>query len=102
MAQRKDRMALLSRYSKLHFAKYGNRPDHNINKEQWAADNLIESYTLGVCYDLLDYYFEVSPSPTWRHFSNNADGVIASRERLEQDRRERSERRKLAKEWLGE
>ena len=102
MAQRKDRMALLSRYSKLHFAKYGNRPDHNINREQWAADNLIESYTLYGCYDLLDYYFETAHSPSWKYFANNADNVFSSKEQLEQDKRERAERRRLAKEWLGE
>jgi hypothetical protein len=95
-------MALLSRYSKLHFAKYGNRPDHNINKEQWAADNLVESYTLQGCYDLLDYYFEASQAPQWKHFANYADAILSAKNQVEQDRKERAERRRLAKEWLGE
>jgi hypothetical protein len=102
MAERKDRMALLSRYSKLHTARYGQRPDHNLNKEQWAADNLVESYTLYVCYDLLDYYFAASQNPSWKYFANYADSVFTAKQQLEQDQRERAERRKLAREWLNE
>ena len=63
MAERKDRMALLSRYAKLYTFKYNTKPTHNINKEQWAADSLIESYTLPGCYDLLEYYFDVANAP---------------------------------------
>lgn len=101
MAQRKERMALLSRYAKLHTAKYGVRPDHNLNKEQWAADNLIESYTLGGCYDLLDYYFNSAATPTWTYFAYNAENIVQSKEQLEQDNRERAERRRMAREWLN-
>lgn len=102
MADRKNRMALLSRYAKLHKARYEEKPIVNLNVEQWAADALIESFTLEVCYDMLDYYFEVSPNPNWKYFANYADTIITSRERLVQDLRERAERRKQAKEWLGE
>jgi hypothetical protein len=102
MAERKDRMALLSRYAKLHTARYGVRPDHNLNKEQWASDNLIESYTLGGCYDLLEYYFETAPSPTWHYFAYNADNIVQAKLQIEQDKRERAVRRKMAKEWLSE
>lgn len=45
MAERKDRMALLSRYAKYHTLHYGQKPDHNINREQWAADNLVDRET---------------------------------------------------------
>ena len=102
MAERKDRMALLSRYAKHHTSRYGTRPDHNLNKEQWAADNLVESYTLGGCYDLLEYYFNSAVSPTWHYFSYNADNIVQSKKNVEQDKQERAERRKLAKEWLSE
>jgi len=102
VAQRKDRMALLSRYAKLHTARYGSRPEHNLNKEQWAADSLIESYTLPGCYDLLEYYFEVAHAPTWKYFANYADNIIQSKRQLEQDNAERAERRRMAKEWLNE
>lgn len=102
MATRKDRMSLLSRYANLYTARYGQRPDHNLNKEQWAADNLVESYSLYTCYDLLEYYFEASESPSWKHFANYADSVFLARQRLEEDNLERAQRRKLAREWLNE
>jgi hypothetical protein len=102
MADRKDRMALLSRYSKLHKIKYQEKPIVNLNVEQWAADALIESFGLDVCYDMLQYYFDVSPSPNWKYFANYADNIINSREQVVQDLRERAERRQKAKEWLSE
>jgi hypothetical protein len=102
MPERKDRMALLSRYSKLHTIRYEQKPLLNLNVEQWAADALIESYGMSDCYDLLHYYFEVSPNPTWKYFANYADNIIAARERIKQDLNEREERRKMAKEWLSE
>jgi hypothetical protein len=102
MADRKDRMALLSRYSKLHKIKYQEKPIVNLNVEQWAADALIESFGLDICYDMLQYYFDVSPNPSWKYFANYADNIINSREQLIQDLRERTERRKKAKEWLSE
>jgi hypothetical protein len=102
MAERKDRMALLSRYAKLHTKHYEQRVTLNMNVEQWAADALIESYTLPFCYDLLEYYFSVAQSPTWKYFANYADKIIDAREDYEQDLKERAERRRKAKEWLNE
>jgi hypothetical protein len=100
--ERKDRMALLSRYSKFHTAKYEQKPLLNLNVEQWASDALIESYTLPFCYDLLEYYFKVAQSPTWKYFANYADKIIDARAEQEQDSKERAERRKLAQQWLNE
>jgi hypothetical protein len=101
MAERKDRMALLSRYSKLHTQKFEAKPLLNLNVEQWASDALIESYTLPFCYDLLEYYFSVAQNPTWKYFANYAHDIITKREQLELDNKERAERRRLAKEWLN-
>ena len=100
--ERKDRMALLSRYSKLHTAKYEQKPSLNLNVEQWAADALIESYTLPFCYDLLDYYFETAEKPAWKYFANYADKIIDARQDYKRDLEERAERRRLAKQWLNE
>jgi len=101
MAERKDRMALLSRYSKLHNQKYGQRPSLNLNVEQWAADALIESYTIQECYDLLQYYFDVGTNPNWKYFANYADKIIDGRARYYEDIRERQERKKQARAWLN-
>lgn len=101
MPERKDRMALLSRYSKLHTAKFEQKPQLNLNVEQWAADALIESYGLPVCYDLLDYYFDTSNTPSWKWFANYAHDIVAAKDMYQKDLKEREERRKLAKEWLN-
>jgi hypothetical protein len=100
--ERKDRMALLSRYSKLHTAKYEEKPSLNLNVEQWAADALIESYGMPFCYDLLDYYFQVASNPAWKYFANYAEKIIDGRRDYHKDLEERAERRKLAQQWLNE
>ena len=102
MADRKERMALLSRYSKLHTVRYEVKPTFNINVEQWAADGLVESYGLPFCYELLEYYFGVAENPTWKYFANYAQKIIEARVDVEEDLRERAERRKLAERWLNE
>jgi hypothetical protein len=102
MAERKDRMALLSRYSKLYVMKHEKKPLLNLNVEQWAADGLIESFGLPYCYDLLEYYFDVAQTPSWKYFANYADTIILAREQSLSDTKERAERRKKAKEWLNE
>ena len=102
MADRKDRMALLSRYSKYHTARYESKPSLNLNVEQWASDALVESYSLQGCYDLLEYYFKVSPSPTWNFFAYNAEKILQAKLDKDQDAKERLERRQKAREWLSE
>ena len=102
MAERKDRFALLSRYSKLYTARYLEKPNINLNVEQWAADALIESYGIQDCYDLLQYYFDVARDPTWKYFANYAQEIINRKQQYEQDLQERQERRQQAKKWLSE
>jgi len=102
MAERKDRMALLSRYSKLHTAKYEQKPSLNLNVEQWASDALVESYGISKCYDLLDYYFSVAQEPSWNYFAYNAEKILNGKIDKEQDDKERIERRRLARKWLSE
>jgi hypothetical protein len=102
MAERKDRMALLSRYSKHHTAKYEEKPSLNLNVEQWAADALIESYGMPMCYDLLGYYFSIAQSPSWNYFAYNAEKILQAKKDKQQDDEERAERRRMAKEWLSE
>lgn len=102
MAERKDRMALLSRYSKFHTAKYEQKPSLNLNVEQWAADALIESYGIGACYDILEYYFSIAQSPSWNYFSYNTEKIFQAKLDKEKDDKEREERRRMAKEWLSE
>jgi hypothetical protein len=102
MAERKDRMALLSRYSKLYTQRYEQKPSLNLNVEQWAADALVESYGIAACYDLLTYYFETASEPNWKYFVNYADAIIDKKQQIEQDKKEREERRQMARKWLSE
>jgi len=74
----------------------------NLNVEQWAADALIESYGISECYDVLEYYFSIAQEPTWNYFAYNMEKIINGKLEVEQDNRERKERRALAREWLSE
>ena len=102
MAERKDRMALLSRYNKLYLQRYEQKSNLNLNVEQWASDALVESYGLPDCYDLLDYYFSIAQDPSWNYFAYNAEKILNGKLDKEQDDKERIERRAKAKEWLSE
>jgi hypothetical protein len=102
MADRKDRMALLSRYNKFYLQRYEQKSNINLNVEQWAADALIESYGLPSCYDLLEYYFKIAQDPSWNYFAYNAEKILLGKLEAEQDKKERQERRKLARKWLSE
>ena len=102
MAERKDRMALLRRYSKLHTAKYEQKPSLNLNVEQWSADSLIQSYGISACYDLLEYYFSIAQEPSWNYFAYNAEKILNGKLDVEKDIKERTERRTLARRWLSE
>jgi predicted Zn-dependent protease with MMP-like domain len=98
---KKDRFALISRYKKL--IKEKKRIDENINIhiQQRAADSLIESYGVDTCYDLIEYYVNVSASPTWKWFTNNADKIYNSKTAKEKDDAVRILLREQAKEWLN-
>ena len=74
----------------------------NLNVEQWSADGLVESYGISECYDLLDYYFSVAEFPTWNYFSYNAEKILNGKLEVNQDIKERKERREMARRWLSE
>jgi hypothetical protein len=95
-------MALLSRYSKYHTARYEQKPSLNLNVEQWAADALVESYGVSGCYDILEYYFKVAENPSWNYFAYNAEKILQAQKDKARDDKERVERRQMAREWLSE
>ena len=102
MAERKDRMALLSRYNKYHLQRYEQKSNLNLNVEQWAADALVESYGLSACYDLLEYYFSIAQEPSWNFFAYNAEKILSGKMEIQKDLEERKQRRELARKWLSE
>jgi hypothetical protein len=100
VAEKQLRHALLTRYKKLAIS---NSIDININihVEQWAADSLIESYGLDMCYELLDYYFRISETPSWKWFANNADKLYKNLQGKKEDDRIRELMKQQAKDWLN-
>jgi len=102
MAERKDRMALLSRFNKFYLQRYEQKSNMNLNVEQWAADALIESYGISQCYDLLEYYFNIAQDPTWNYFAYSAEKILNGKLEVEEDIKQRAELRQKAKEWLSE
>jgi hypothetical protein len=102
VTDKQKRLALLSRFDKHYKFKFGQAPKYNKWVEQWSADALIESYGLDGCYELLEYYFEVTENPTWNHFSYIAHDILEAIQAQSKDLKERLERRQKAKEWLSE
>jgi hypothetical protein len=102
MAERKDRMALLSRYNKFYLQRYEHKSNLNLNVEQWAADALVESYGLQQCYELLEYYFKVAQDPSWNFFAYNTEKILNGKLDVENDIKEREQRRAMARKWLSE
>lgn len=99
MTNKQQKFALLTRFKKC-LKEKGLDDSMNIYAEQWTADALIQSYTLQGCYDLIEYYFAVSASPTWKWFAYNAEKVHKAKKDKEEDDRVRQVLRRQAKEWL--
>jgi hypothetical protein len=99
VTSKQQKFALLTKFRK-RLKEKGLDDSMNMYAEQWAADALIESYTLQGCYDLIEYYFAVSASPSWKWFAYNADKVYSAKKLKEEDQRVRAIMREQAKEWL--
>ena len=102
MVDRKDRFILISLFEKHCRLKGMDKPNLNKNKEQWAADALLESFTFDELDNAMRYYFRVSVKPTWSWYSNNVEKIIGAAEVDRQDKEFRAEMRNKAKEWLSE
>jgi len=56
---------------------------------------------LDTCYELLDYYFRISETPSWKWFANNADKLYKNLHSKKEDDRIRSILKEQAREWLN-
>lgn len=101
MADRKERFALVSLFERHCKMNDVTKPVLNKNKEQWAADALLESFTFDELSAAMGYYFKINPRPTWSWYSNNVEKIIAAEEAEKQDKEFRAEMRKKAKEWMN-
>jgi hypothetical protein len=50
---------------------------------------------------MLDYYFRVSETPSWKWCANNADKLYKNLQNRKEDDRIRAVLRQQAKDWLG-
>lgn len=101
MSDRNNRFALINKFEKtLKIHGIASQPMNKYN-EQWAADALLQSFTLDEIYEAMEYYFKINPRPTWKGFANNVDKLIQSKKDRDEDDRLRAERRAMAKEWLN-
>lgn len=82
----KDSYSLLSEYSKLYHAKYGQPPILNKYKEKWGMSSLVEDFGKEDVSRTLNYYFKINReghSLPW--FYNNFSNIHLSRLSAEKD-----------------
>lgn len=101
MSDRKNRFALISKFEQLCKLKGLQRPTLNRYKEQWAADDLLESWDDPDVYRAMEYYFQINNAPTWKGFCNNVDRLLQSMQAKKEDDEFRAQMRQKAREWLG-
>ena len=102
MADRTKRFALISKFEKMFKAKMGRPITLNKNKEQWAADALLETYTPQELDVIFTHYFKVNDSPSWNRLAYNADKLLQYVQDAAEDAANRIEMRKRAEKWLNE
>ena len=100
MTDRKYRFALISKFEKMCRDNGLSVPTLNKHKEQWAADDLLESYDDPDLNSAMDYYFSINPRPTWKGYCNNVDRLLASMKAKKADEEFRADMRQKAREWL--
>ena len=101
MADRKIRFMVISKFEKACKDHGLQRPVLNKNREQWAADALLESYRLDEIDSAMEYYFQINDRPTWGWFANNVDKLLMAIDVKRQDDEFRAEMREKAKGWLA-
>ena len=102
MSDRKFRFALIGKFEKrMKMAELTITP-LNKHKEQWAADDLLESYDDPELEAAMDYYFKINPRPTWKGYCMNVDRLLQSMQAQKDDEEFRAQMRQKAKEWLNE
>ena len=100
MADRKIRFMVISKFEKACKDHGISKPPLNKNKEQWAADAILESFRLDEIDEAMAYYFKINQRPTWPWFVNNVDKLLLAIDVKKQDEEFRAGQREKAKQWL--
>ena len=99
MATRPERLAVINYFGKGFHSLTQNKLVVNRNKEQWAADNLLESYGKEDLYAMIDRYLATNSTPTWRGFTFTADAIYDTLKAEAEDNRQRELAKKRFREW---
>lgn len=77
--------------------------DHEINlvTEKFRAYELIDSFGVNTVHKMIDYYFDVHDTPSWKHFLKNSSKVRRSMIDKETDIQTRKKLAEQAKRWLN-
>ena len=103
MATKQPKYKVLDIWRESVYNKHGFYPQMNRNIEQWAARDLVDSYTLPVVLDLMKYYIEIAEdTPKWETFKRKADVLLSRKTMEEEDAKVRAENRRKAKKWLAD
>ena len=101
MATKQPKYKVLDAWRESVYNKHGFYPQMNRNIEQWAARDLVDSYTLPVVLGLMEYYIAIAEdTPKWDTFKKKADLLLDRKTMEEEDVKVRAENRRKAKEWL--
>lgn len=101
MAERAKRLAVINYFAKGFHSLTAKKLVVNRNKEQWAADNLLESYGKDDLYAMIDRYLATNDTPTWRGFTFAADEIYDTLKAEAEDRRQRELAKKRFREWIA-
>ena len=71
----------------------------NMNREKWAAGDLIDSYGYDQVIKMIDYYYDHSITKSWRNFCNKAQAVYDNMESDAADAEARRVMKQRAKDW---
>jgi CTP:phosphocholine cytidylyltransferase-like protein len=102
MAERKARLGVISYFKKIQKLTTGRSETINIYSAQWAADALVESYTYDGTKALVDRYFKVSQSPSWKTFVYNSEKIYDEFVAEKEDREKRLIMKQRVAAWLHE
>lgn len=103
MADRKIKFAILSYFQKGYVnATGGETFVMNKYAAQWDADALIDSYGVDTLKKMIDRYFVVSVTPSWKGFCRDAQKVWESLMTEALDQQERKVMKARFQEWMND
>lgn len=103
MADRKAKFAILAYFQRGYSnATGGETLVMNKYSAQWDADALIDSYEMEPLKKMIDRYFKISDSPSWKGFCRDAQKVWEGQAIEALDEANRKILKERAKEWMNE